>query len=222
MRTNKYLYRVYCIVIGMCALMVTGVSAVMVGDNAPDFQAKAVVGADLQRVSLDDYKGKWVVLFFYPIDFSSVCSSEVIAFEEQKEAFDKVEAALIGVSVDSESSHFAWTQRSREDNGVGAIHYALLSDLNRQISADYGVLLKSGIAVRGLFIIDPDQCVRHIMINDTPIGRNIDEVLRVLKALQYFDKTGNGCPANWRDGDTTVIFNPTNSREYLRPANQVL
>jgi len=182
---------------------------------APDFSGQAVIGSDFQEIKLSDYKGKWLVLFFYPLDFTFVCPTEIVAFSERIDDFKSLETEVVGVSVDSHYTHLAWKNTPRKDGGLGEIKYPLLADLTKQIAADYGVLLDEGIALRGLFIIDPNQNVRHVTINDLPIGRNVDEVLRVVKALQFFEKHGEVCPANWKPGEKTMVPDPEKSKNYF-------
>ena len=189
---------------------------VEVQKQAPDFCGQAVIGEEFKEISLSDYKGKWLVLFFYPLDFTFVCPTEIIAFSERIKDFTEINTEVVGVSVDSHYTHLAWKRTPRKDGGLGNIEYPLLADLTKQISADYGVLLDDGIALRGLFIIDPDQNVRHVTINDLPVGRNVDEVLRVIKAFQFVDKHGEVCPANWNPGEKTMVPDPDKSKDYFQ------
>ena len=166
----------------------------LVGSKAPNFTMNST--KDLEKlsvpVSLEDYRGKWLVLFFYPLDFTFVCPTEIIALSERAQEF-----ADLGVSVDSEHSHRAWIKTPREQNGLGDLNYPLAADITKEVSRAYGVLLEdAGIALRGLFIIDPEGVVQHATINSLNVGRNVDEVLRVLEACQ----TGGLCPANWKPG----------------------
>ena len=182
---------------------------------APDFTAKAVVGGEFKNVTLSQYKGKYVLLFFYPLDFTFVCPTEIIAFSERVHDFEKRGCQVLGASVDSEFSHLAWIKTPRKDGGLGDLKYPLVSDLNKSISREYGVLLEGGVALRGLFLIDREGIVRHITINDLPIGRSVDEALRVLDALQFYEKHGEVCPANWKPGGDTIKPNPQGSKEYF-------
>ncbi|MBE7559557.1 peroxiredoxin [bacterium] len=168
-----------------------------IGQPAPDFQVDAVVNGEFKQVRLSDYKGKWVVLFFYPLDFTFVCPTEITAFSERISEFEAEDAVILGCSVDSKYSHKAWIETDRSRGGLGPVKYPLLSDLTKKVSEAYGVLLDSGIALRGLFIIDPEQKLRYILVQDLPVGRNVDETLRVLQAL----KSGQLCPINWKRGD---------------------
>src|SRR4051812_16583503 len=168
--------------------------------EAPDFTADAVVNEEFKTVKLSDYRGKYVVLFFYPLDFTFVCPTEIIAFSDRVADFKKRNAELLGVSIDSRFSHLAWINTPRNKGGLGNLEYPLVEDLTKSISSDYGVLLPEGIALRGLFVIDKGGVVRHVTINDLPLGRSVDEVLRVLDALQHFEKHGEVCPADWKPG----------------------
>ncbi len=176
---------------------------------APAFKATALVEGQFKEVSLSDYKGKKVVLFFYPLDFTFVCPTEILAFSDAAAEFAARNTVVLGVSVDSHFSHWAWTQVERSQGGIKGITYPLVADLNKTISADYGVLLPAGIALRGLFLIDSDekQTIRHITINDLPLGRNVEEAIRLLDAIDYTNEHGEVCPANWKKGDKT--FKPT-------------
>ena len=171
----------------------------LVGSKAPNFTMNST--KDLEKlsvpVSLEDYKGKWLVLFFYPLDFTFVCPTEIIALSDRAQEFADLDAEILGVSVDSEHSHRAWIKTPREENGLGHINYPLAADITKEASRAYGVLLEEeGIALRGLFIIDPEGIVQHATINNNNVGRNVDEVLRTLEAFQ----TGGLCPANWKPG----------------------
>jgi peroxiredoxin (alkyl hydroperoxide reductase subunit C) len=181
--------------------------SVLVGRKAPDFDVAAVVnGAEfVDSCKLSDYKGKYVVLFFYPLDFTFVCPTELHAFQEKLQEFRDRNVELIGCSVDSKFSHFAWLQTPRSLGGIKGVTYTLLSDLNKTVSADYDVLLEgAGIALRGLFLIDKEGVVQHQVVNHLALGRNIDEVLRLVDALQFTEEFGEVCPANWNKGDKTM------------------
>lgn len=174
----------------------------LIGKTAPNFKAKAVVGGKIvDDFSLQHYQGKNVVFFFYPLDFTFVCPTELHAFQEKLEEFEKRQAQVIGCSVDSCYAHLAWLNTSRSKGGIEGIDYPLVSDLNKTIAADYDVLMESeGIAYRGLFLIDKRGIVRHQVVNDLPLGRSVDEALRILDALIYFENNGEVCPANWQNG----------------------
>ena len=177
----------------------------LVTKEAPDFAAQAVMPDDsFAELTLSSYRGKYVVLFFYPLDFTFVCPTEIIAFDRATKKFEEKNAQVIGVSVDSQFTHLAWKTTPREQGGIGPIRYPLVADLNKSISGDYGVLLDGGIALRGLFLIDREGIVRHALVNDLPLGRNVDEALRVLEALQFTEEYGEVCPANWREGEEAM------------------
>lgn len=165
---------------------------------APNFAGVAVVDQDFKEIKLADYKGKYLVLFFYPLDFTFVCPTEIIAFSDRISEFKALNTEVVGVSVDSHFSHLAWINTERKNGGLGKMNYPLLADITKNVSRDYGVLIEdAGIALRGLFIIDPNGVVRQITINDLPVGRSVDETLRLIKAFQFFEKNGEVCPANW-------------------------
>ncbi|MFI0435676.1 MAG: peroxiredoxin [Parachlamydiaceae bacterium] len=181
----------------------------LVGKSAPDFKAKAVVGGKIvDHFCLQDYRGKNIVFFFYPLDFTFVCPTELHAFQDALEEFEKRNTQVIGCSIDSCYSHLAWLNTPRSKGGIEGINYPLVSDLNKTISSDYDVLMtEEGIAYRGLFLIDKEGIVRHQIVNDLPLGRSVDEVLRIVDALAYFEKNGEVCPANWQEGKKT--FKPS-------------
>jgi peroxiredoxin (alkyl hydroperoxide reductase subunit C) len=188
----------------------------MVTKEAPDFCAKAVMpDGSFKDISLRDYRGKYVVLFFYPLDFTFVCPTEIIAFSETAPQFEALGVQLLGCSVDSHYTHLAWRNTPRSQGGLGDIRYPLIADLDKKISQDYGVLLPGGIALRGLFLIDREGIVRHQVVNDLPLGRSTDEVLRMVKALQFFEKHGEVCPANWKDGSATIKPDPKASQQFF-------
>jgi peroxiredoxin 2/4 len=177
----------------------------LVTKQAPDFTAKAVMPDNqFAELTLSSYRGKYVVLFFYPLDFTFVCPSEIIAFDAARAKFASKNAQVIGVSVDSHYTHLAWKNTPRKAGGIGPIQYPLVADLNKEIARNFGVLLDAGIALRGLFLIDKEGVVRHALINDLPIGRSVDEALRVLEALQFHEEHGDVCPANWHQGDEAM------------------
>jgi len=178
-------------------------SEAFVQNAAPDFTAQAVMpDGSFKELKLSDYRGKHVVLFFYPLDFTFVCPTEIIALSDRIKEFETRNTAVIGVSVDSHFSHLAWRNTPRKKGGIGEIQYPLVADLDKSICKKYGVLIeKPGIALRGLFILDKDGKLRHITVNDLPLGRNVDEVLRVVDAIQFNEKHGEVCPANWKKGE---------------------
>ncbi len=192
--------------------------AVHVQKEAPAFTTQAVVNGEFKPVSLADYTGKYVVLFFYPLDFTFVCPTEIIAFSDRIAEFAKRDTVVLGCSTDSRFSHKAWIETPRTKGGLGELKYPLLEDLTQSISRDYGVLIETvGVALRGLFVIDKTGIVRHITINDLPLGRSVDEVLRLLDALQHFEKHGEVCPADWKPG--SLALNPKKAGEYFEKAN---
>ena len=189
---------------------------------APDFTATAVVNEEFNDTfKLSDYKGKkYVVLFFYPLDFTFVCPTEIIAFSDRIKEFHDRNAEVIGCSTDSHFSHLNWIQQPRAVGGLGGLKYPLVADLTKKIAADYGVLLDGGIALRGLFVIDKEGVVRAITIHDLPLGRSVDEALRVLDALQHFEKHGEVCPANWTKGAATIKPGVKESKAYFEKAGK--
>jgi len=187
---------------------------------APDFTADAVVDGAFKSISLSQYRGKWLVLFFYPLDFTFVCPTEIIAFSERAKEFRAIDTELVAASVDSQFSHLAWVNLPRKDGGLGKMNIPILADITKQISKDYGVLLPSGISLRGLFIIDPKGTLRQITVNDLPIGRSVDETLRLVKALQFNEKHGEVCPADWKPGAATMKDNPWDSKAYFSKVNK--
>jgi peroxiredoxin (alkyl hydroperoxide reductase subunit C) len=179
--------------------------ASLVTKAAPDFTAKAVMpDHTFEDLQLSKHHGKYVVLFFYPLDFTFICPTEILAFNERIEAFRERNAEVIGISVDSEYTHYAWRTTPPEQGGIGAIRYPLVADLDKNIARAYGVLIDEKVALRGLFLIDRKGIVRHELVNDLGIGRNVDEALRVLDALRFCDEHGDVCPANWNLGDETL------------------
>ncbi len=179
--------------------------SVLVTKEAPDFTAQAVMPDNsMAEVTLSSFRGKYVVLFFYPLDFTFVCPSEILAFNKAVKTFAKKNAVLLGVSVDSQFSHFAWRQTPVNKGGIGEIGFPLVADLDKKIARAYDVLLNDAVALRGLFLIDTHGVVRHQVVNDLPIGRNVDEAIRTLDALQFTEEHGEVCPANWREGDEAM------------------
>lgn len=179
---------------------------ILIGNQAPHFEAKAVVkGKIVDDFSLANYQGKFVLLLFYPLDFTFVCPTELIAFEEAKHLFSQRNCELIAISVDSPNCHLAWLNTPRSKGGIEGITYPLVSDMTRHISKQYGVLKEDeAIAYRGLFLIDTEGIVRHQLINDLPLGRSCKEAVRILDALIYFEQNGEVCPANWESGQRAI------------------
>ena len=193
----------------------------LVQQQAPDFSATAVINGEFQPITLSQYRGKWVILFFYPLDFTFVCPTEIIAFSDRHSDFAALDCQLLTASVDSEYSHLAWVNTPRDNGGLGQINIPIIADITKSISAAYGVLLpQAGVALRGLFIIDPKGVVRQSTVNDLPIGRSVDETLRLLKALQFVEKHGEVCPADWKEGGETMVASPEGSKTYFKKANK--
>ncbi len=190
----------------------------LVQKSAPDFKGPAVVGHEFRDISLATYKGKWIVLFFYPLDFTFVCPTEIIDFSENVEAFKKLNAEVVGCSVDSHYTHLAWINTPRKEGGLGDIKYPLLSDLNKTVAQNYGVLNDGGVALRGLFIINPKGQIVYEVVHDLAVGRNPEEILRVLEAFQLVEKTGEVCPSSWKPGSKTMKADPQGSKEYFSAA----
>lgn len=178
-------------------------SEAFVQKEAPGFTAQAVMeDGSFKEVSLSDYKGKYTVLFFYPLDFTFVCPTEIIALSERMAEFKERDASVLGISIDSHFSHLAWRNTPRAEGGIGEISFPLVADLDKSIARKYGVLLETpGIALRGVFLIDKKGVLRSFTVNDLPLGRNVDELLRVLDAIEFTEKHGEVCPANWNKGD---------------------
>lgn len=192
--------------------------AVLVGRKAPDFSTDAVVNGSefAENFTLSQFAGKEVVLFFYPLDFTFVCPTELHAFQAKAAEFEKRGVQVIGVSVDSKFSHWAWLNTEKKDGGIKGVKYPLVSDLNKTIAADYDVLVEgAGVAYRGLFLIDKEGVVRHQVVNDLPLGRNVDEALRMVDALQYHEKHGEVCPANWVEGEDAMNADADGVADYL-------
>ncbi len=189
----------------------------LVTKEAPDFTATAVMGDNSfeENFTLSSFRGKHVILFFYPLDFTFVCPSEIIAFDKALDRFKEKNCEIIGVSVDSHFTHLAWKNTPVNDGGIGSIKYPLVADLNKSISNQYGVLLPDGIALRGLFLIDKEGIVRHAVINDLPLGRNIEEALRMVDSLQFHEKHGDVCPANWKEGEDAMTPTAEGVADYL-------
>ncbi|CAH4037046.1 peroxiredoxin-2-like [Pieris brassicae] len=189
--------------------------------RAPDFAATAVVNGEFNQLKLADFSGKYVVLVFYPLDFTFVCPTELIAYSDKAKEFASIDCQVIGVSTDSEFSHLAWVNTPRKDGGLGKIDIPLLADYKKKISQDYDVLLDDGFALRGLFIIDREGILRHMSVNDLSVGRSVEETLRLVKAFQFADKHGEVCPANWNPESNadTIKPNPKESKEYFQNAN---
>ena len=189
----------------------------LVTQPAPDFTATAVMADNSfkENFKLSDLKGKYVVLFFYPLDFTFVCPSEIIAFDKQLARFKAKNAEVVGVSIDSHFTHFAWKNTPVDRGGIGQVQYPLVADLTKDISRSYGVLFDEAIALRGLFLIDKEGIVRHQLVNDLPLGRNVEEALRILDALQFTEEHGDVCPANWKEGEEAMKPTAEGVADYL-------
>lgn len=189
----------------------------LIAREAPDFVAPAVLGDNgiVEDFSLSSLRGKYVLLFFYPLDFTFVCPSEILAFNERLHEFTSRGAEVIGVSIDSVYTHLAWKKTPVEKGGIGGIEYPLVSDLKREIARDYGVLTDDGVALRGLFLIDRQGIVRHAVLNDLMLGRSTAEALRMLDALRFFDENGQLCPANWEKGNEGMEGSTAGVVDYL-------
>jgi len=172
---------------------------------SPAFTCNALMpNKEFQDISLSDYKGKWVVFFWYPLDFTFVCPTEIIAFGDRQNEFGAINAQVIAASCDSHFSHLAWVNTPRSEGGLGDMKIPIIADFNKKVATSYGVLLPDGVPLRALFIIDPEGTLRQITCNDLPVGRNVDEIIRLIKAFQFVEKYGEVCPANWQPGDLTM------------------
>jgi alkyl hydroperoxide reductase subunit AhpC len=188
-----------------------------VGQPAPNFKVTATVGSEFRDVSLSDYRGKNVVLFFWPLDFTFVCPTEIVAFNDRYKDFKERNTEVLGASVDSQFTHLAWQKTPQKQGGLGPISFPMLADTTHQLARDYGVLKEdAGIAYRGLFLIDTTGVVRHMVINDLPLGRSVDEALRMVDALAHFEKHGEVCPANWKPGQKAMKAGPEASKEFFQ------
>jgi len=187
-----------------------------IGKPAPEFSGTAVVDGSFKQISIKDYKGKYVILFFYPLDFTFVCPTEIIAFNDRSDEFRKIGCEIVACSADSHFSHLAWVNTPRKEGGLGSMKIPLLADKSGKISRDYGVYIEeSGIPFRGLFIIDGNGTLRQITINDLPVGRSVDEALRLVQAFQFTDTHGEVCPAGWKPGDDTMKPDVNGSKSYF-------
>nr|YP_009396827.1 2-Cys peroxiredoxin [Ophidocladus simpliciusculus]ARW66013.1 2-Cys peroxiredoxin [Ophidocladus simpliciusculus] len=192
-------------------------NSIQVGDKAPDFSATAVYEQEFKQVKLSDYLGKYLILLFYPLDFTFVCPTEITAFSDMYNQISSLNADILGISVDSEYCHLAWMQLDRESGGVGDLYYPLVSDLNKEISLSYNTLSNEGKSLRGLFIIDQDGIIQHILVNNLDVGRSVNETIRTLKAIQYVQNNPDEvCPANWEPGQSTIKNSPTQAKEYFK------
>ncbi len=190
--------------------------SVLVNKQAPDFKATAVVnGSEFAEVSLSDYKGKKVLLFFYPLDFTFVCPTELHAFQAKLGEFKERNTEVVAVSVDSHFSHLAWLNTPETEGGIKGVTYPVVSDIHKSIARDYDVLHADGVAFRATFLIDENGLVRHESINDLPLGRNVDEYLRLVDALTFNQEKGDVCPANWEKGEKAMTPNQEGLKAYF-------
>ncbi|MCP3672504.1 MAG: peroxiredoxin [Gammaproteobacteria bacterium] len=197
--------------------------SVLVAKDAPEFTAQAVMPDNsFQEISLSDYKGKYVVLFFYPLDFTFVCPSEIIAFDHRLEDFKKRNVEVIGVSIDSHFSHLAWKNTEVNKGGIGNVQYPLVADINKSITDAYDMRTGPGIALRGSFLIDKDGVVQHQVVNNLSLGRDIDEMLRLVDALQFTEEHGEVCPAGWQKGKAGMKGSTEGVAEYLAEHSEEL
>lgn len=189
----------------------------LVTKEAPDFTAQAVLPDNsFAELTLSKYRGKYVVLFFYPLDFTFVCPSEILAFDKRVAEFKEKNCEVIGVSVDSRFTHLAWKNTPVENGGIGNVQYPLVEDLDKSIARSYGILFNESVALRGLFLIDTKGVVRHSIINDLPLGRSVNEALRMLDALQFVETHGGEvCPANWQEGEESMKASTEGVAQYL-------
>jgi peroxiredoxin (alkyl hydroperoxide reductase subunit C) len=190
--------------------------AAFVSQPAPDFTAEAYFNGGFEKLSLSKFKGKKLVLFFYPLDFTFVCPTEITAFTDSLGEFKKRNTEVVGVSVDSNFTHQAWANTPREEGGIKGINYPLIGDVNKEVARNYGVLMEGGVALRGLFIIDKNGVLKHSTINDLNLGRNIDEVLRLLDAIDFSEEHGEVCPANWKKGDKAMKPTTAGLKEFVK------
>jgi alkyl hydroperoxide reductase subunit AhpC len=188
----------------------------LVQNPAPDFTAEAVYRGEFKTIRLSELRGKWVYLFFYPLDFTFVCPTEIIAFSDAAARFEKLGVQILGCSVDSKYVHLRWCETARKDGGLGGCDYPLLADLTRDVARAYDVLNAEGMALRGSFIIDPKGIVRQATINDLPVGRSVEEALRLIEAFQFTDEHGEVCPADWHKGADTMKDDPTLAKTYFQ------
>ena len=191
--------------------------SVLVTKEAPDFSSSAILadGSIVEDFQLSKFKGQKIVLFFYPLDFTFVCPSEILAHHKRVKAFDERETMLIGVSIDSKHTHNAWRNTNINDGGIGAIDFPLVSDMNHSIMSSCGIEHPEGTALRASFLIDENFVVRHQVVNDHPLGRNVDEMLRMVDALDFHTENGEVCPAGWNKGDEGIKENADGIAEYL-------
>nr|AYV89211.1 peroxiredoxin 1 [Tetranychus evansi] len=229
---SPYLYCCFSVLLKLITICIINMSLVngcpsvptnqhpQIGKPAPVFKGTAVVNGAFKEISLSDYAGKYVVLFFYPLDFTFVCPTEIVAFSDRVKEFQDIGCEVIACSTDSHFTHLAWVNTPRKQGGLGEMNIPLLADKNLSNSLSYGVYrADDGITFRGLFIIDDKGVLRQITVNDLPVGRSVDETLRLVKAFQYTDRHGEVCPANWKPGDKTIVPDVKSSKEYFSKAH---
>lgn len=188
----------------------------LVGNKAPYFEEQALLNGEQKTISLNDYKGKWKILFFYPLDFTFVCPTEIIAYSDAAPQFKALGCELIACSVDSFFSHLAWTKQARNEGGIGEVNFPIIADLNKNVARSYEVLNEGGVALRGIFLIDDKDVIQQATINNLSVGRNVEETLRLLQAYQYTAKVGEVCPANWKQGSDSMKPDPKGSKEWFK------
>lgn len=188
---------------------------VLVGKKAPEFKSMSVKNGIFEEISLSQFTGKYVLLFFYPLDFTFVCPTEIIAFEKKREEFESMGVELLGCSVDSHFSHSAWLNTPVNKGGINGVKYTLISDLGGKIARDYDVMSDGEVAYRGLFLIDKSGIVRHQIVNDLPLGRSVDEAIRMVSALQHIEEHGEVCPANWNKEESAMKATDEGVSSYL-------
>jgi len=191
----------------------------LVGKEAPRIELEGVVHKEFKKFDLPHTDGKWTLLLFYPLDFTFVCPTEIIAFSDAHSRFREIGVEIYGVSVDSVFSHLAWTETDRKQGGVGDIEYPLLADINKKVAESYGILTEAGVALRGLFLIDDEGIVQHATINNLAVGRSVDETLRLVQAFQHTREVGEACPAGWQPGDDTMKETPEGLKQYAAGHN---
>jgi peroxiredoxin (alkyl hydroperoxide reductase subunit C) len=193
----------------------------LIGKPAPDFNVaeSLLPSKEFASIGLDTFKGQWKVLLWYPLDFTFVCPTEIIAYGDRAEDFAAINTQVIAASCDSKFSHLAWVNTPRSEGGLGSMKIPILADFEKKVATSYGVVIPSGddagVTLRGLFIIDPNNVIRQVTINDLPVGRNVDETIRLIKAFQFVEKHGEVCPANWQPGAATMSADPEKSKAYF-------
>ena len=198
--------------------------SVLVTKEAPNFAAPAVMpdGSIVEDFKLSDLRGKYVILFFWPLDFTFVCPTEIIAHDKRVEHFKERNVEIVGVSIDSQFTHFAWRNTSVEDGGIGPIQYPMVADITHEITRAYGVEHPDGVALRASFLIDKEGVVQHQVVNNLPLGRNVDEMLRMVDALQFSEEHGEVCPAGWNKGESGMTPTAEGVADYLSKHSEAL